>query len=87
MVKHHAYPRKPYFVFMIEEALRVKPGTLSAILGYIPARARPVTTVPDAIDADDGLTPTQREDLIDVWEGMRRRTAERQRKRRRPTGR
>lgn len=81
------YPRKPSFVFMIEQALNVKPGTLSAILGYVPTKATPPSTVPDAIDADKGLTHEQREALADLWEGMRKRTAERARKRRPPAGR
>lgn len=81
------YPKVPERVFAIEKVLKVEPGALSSALGYIPAGAQPAVTVPDAIDADDGLTPEQREDLIDVWEGMRRRTAERKRKRRPPAGR
>mgnify|MGYP000868055126 CR=1 FL=1 len=81
------YPRTPSFVFMIEQALNIKPGTLSAIVGYVPPRAAPPTTVPDAIAADKGLTREQREALTEMWEGMRKRTAEKTRKRRPPADR
>lgn len=81
------YPKVPERVFAIEQVLKVEPGALSSALGYIPAGAQPAVTVPDAISADTGLSPEQREDLIAQWEGMRRRTADRRQKRRPPAGR
>lgn len=79
------YPKVPERVFAIERVLDVEPGALSSALGYIPAGAPPAITVPDAVDADSGLTPEQREDLVAQWEGMRRRTAERRQRRRPPS--
>lgn len=48
------------YVFAAEKALELKPGTLSRLLGYLPAEARAAVSVSDAIDADPHLTPKER---------------------------
>lgn len=78
-------PIAPERLFAIETACGVRPGSLSRLVGYVPVDAKVPASVPDAISADMGLTPVQREDLIAQWEGMRRRTAERRQQRQQPS--
>jgi hypothetical protein len=68
---------EPDRVFVIERVLGLRPGTLSALLGYLPADSVPAVTVADAAAGDTALTVEQREDLVAVWETMRGRTLER----------
>ena len=51
------------YVFAAEQALDLKPGSLSQLLGYLPVSARSVRTVPEAIDGDPALTPMARQML------------------------
>lgn len=50
----------PDRVFAAEKILKLRPGTLSRLLGYLPASAKDVVTVEDALDADTALSPTAR---------------------------
>jgi transcriptional regulator with XRE-family HTH domain len=43
-------------VFAMERLLKLKPGTLSRHMGYLPASAKDVKSVLDAIDADPKLS-------------------------------
>ena len=47
-------PTRPK-VWAIEQVLDARPGSLSRLLGYLPVDARPITSVPGAIDADPRL--------------------------------
>lgn len=60
----------PDRVFAIEQALRVKPGTLSKELGYLPLSARPVRTVLAAIEADNALDNRDRRALVAHYRGL-----------------
>lgn len=51
-------------VFAIERVLRLAPGALSRLLGYVPAKGAAGTSVPDAIRADTRLGDLAREMLI-----------------------
>lgn len=62
------YEPSPAQVFAIEEALKLRPGRLSRIMGYLPAGARSVTSVPAAIEADAGLTVLGRRVVLKVYE-------------------
>lgn len=55
-------------VFAIEAALKVAPGTLSRILGYLPVTAVAARSVPDAIRADRTLPEEARGLLLKVYE-------------------
>lgn len=79
-------PLDPDRIFTIERVCGLRPGTLSAIVGFVPIGTRAVVPVPEAVAADVGLTPEQREDLVAQWEGMRARTAERRRRRQQRAG-
>lgn len=65
---------EPRRVFAIEQALELRPGSLSRLLGYVPAGAVPAVDVAQAAAEDPDLTHDQRADLVAVWEGMRSRT-------------
>lgn len=54
-------------VFLLEEILDLRPGSLSKHLGYLPLDARPVVTVEDAIANDTRLTKRDRQLLIDLY--------------------
>ena len=54
----------------IEAALGAKPGALSRLLGYLPLEARPVATVPAAIDADPLLGEEGRRVLVAVYRAV-----------------
>lgn len=59
-------PTRPK-VWAIEQALNAKPGSLSRLLGYLPIEARPVATVPAAIDHDGRLDEEGRRVLHAVY--------------------
>ena len=63
----------PSQVFAIEEALRLRPGTLSRILGYLPVSARNITSVPDALAADPALDVESRNALLASYRVLSRR--------------
>lgn len=65
---------EPRRVFAIEQALELRPGHLSRLLGYLPVDAVPAVDVASAAAEDPHLTAEQREDLVAVWETMRART-------------
>lgn len=58
----------PGRIFLIEQALSMKEGTLSRLLGFLPTSARPVRTVVEAIAADPRLTEKERRILTQVYE-------------------
>lgn len=57
-------------VFAIEKALELGPGTLSRLLGYLPAEATDVLTVPAAVEVDPHLTVLGRRVVLKVYEEM-----------------
>ena len=61
-------PPAPSRVFAIEEALGAPPGSLSKLLGYVPASTRPATTVPAAVANDERLTAMGRRVILAVYE-------------------
>ena len=61
----------PARVFQIEEALDVVPGSLSSLLGYVPADAVDRRSVPEAIDSDRDLTEQGRRMLHAAYEAAR----------------
>ena len=62
-------PTRPK-VWAIEAALGARPGGLSRLLGYLPLEARPVMTVPAAIDADPLLGEEGRRVLVAVYRAV-----------------
>lgn len=54
-------------VFLLEEVLDLRPGSLSQHLGYLPLNARPVVTVEEAITNDTQLTKRDQQLLIDLY--------------------
>lgn len=63
-------PPGPHTVFAIEQALLLRPGSLSKMLGYVPASARSSTSVRDAIADDAGLTDSGRRALLAAYEQL-----------------
>jgi hypothetical protein len=61
-------------VFALEQHLGLRAGSLSILLGYLPPTFDPPKSVMDAIDSDPGLTPEQREALLDQYQGALART-------------
>lgn len=61
----------PKRIFAIESALGMPAGSLSLPLGFAPADALPVLTVPEAIAADRSLTPKLRKALLATYEALR----------------
>ena len=59
-------PTRPK-VWAIEEALETRPGALSRLLGYLPIEARPVASVPAAIEIDPRLDAEGRRVLMAVY--------------------
>jgi hypothetical protein len=59
-------PTRPK-VWAIEEALGARSGSLSRLLGYLPLDARPVTSVPAAIEHDSLLDEEGRRVLSAVY--------------------
>src|SRR5687768_11088382 len=64
------YVPSPTQVFAIEEALSLRPGTLSRIVGYLPASSRSVRSVGDAIDTDPRLTANGRRIVRAVYQEL-----------------
>lgn len=60
----------PAKVFTIERALLVRPGLLSQILGYLPPSTRLAVSVPEAINADVGLTDSGRRALLAAYQQL-----------------
>lgn len=60
----------PWRVFDMERALDLQPGSLSRVLGYLPASARSVVTVEDAIRADATLTARHRDALLAMYRAL-----------------
>lgn len=59
-------------VFELERILGAEPGALSRLLGYLPLDAiGPFSSVEDALDADDELTPEGRNAMRIVLNGVR----------------
>jgi transcriptional regulator with XRE-family HTH domain len=52
-------PARPK-VFAMEKVLKLRPGSLSRLLGYLPVTARASVSVLEAIDADPSLSETQK---------------------------
>lgn len=63
-------PPDPETVFAIERALLLRPGTLSRILGYVPASARSSRSVRDAIAEDPGLSDAGKRALLAAYEQL-----------------
>jgi hypothetical protein len=59
-------PTRPK-VWAIEQALDTRPGALSRLLGYLPIDARPVASVPAAIEIDPRLDAEGRRVLMAVY--------------------
>lgn len=57
----------PARIFAIEAALELAPGSLSRLLGYVPAGTAPAVTVEDAIAADPVLTKPERRMLVSAY--------------------
>lgn len=65
-------PENTAQVIAAERALRLAPGALSRRLGWVPLEAVAVPcTVPEAVEADPGLTPAMRAALLDVYRLLR----------------
>lgn len=62
----------PARIFAIEQALDLPGGSLSRMLGYIPADAVAVATVEDAIAADPALNRAARKLLIGAYRSQAR---------------
>lgn len=60
----------PSQVFAVEQALQMRPGTLSRELGYLPMTSRSARSVPDAIAADPKLTAMGRRVVLAVYEEL-----------------
>lgn len=58
----------PGRIFLIEQALGQKPGSISRRLGYLPLEARAVKSVADALAADAGLSDLARGMLLAAYE-------------------
>jgi transcriptional regulator with XRE-family HTH domain len=72
----------PARIFTIERALRMKPGALSRLEGYMPVGQVPVMTPEEAIDADPDISPTFARLLVGTVQQARQETrAARQAKR------
>lgn len=60
----------PAVVFAIEKALLQRPGSLSRLLGYVPAEDRPSVTVRDAIFDDPTLSDVARRALLAAYDQL-----------------
>lgn len=58
---------RPDELFALERTLDVRPGSLSRLLGYVPADMKPARTVPEAIEADPRLTELGRRTLLAAY--------------------
>jgi len=57
----------PDELFAVERVLRLPPGHLSKLDGYVPAANRPVRSVVEAINHDTALSPELRQALIAAY--------------------
>lgn len=71
----------PRRVFAIEKALKLRPGTLSKIEGYLPAGAAPVVTVEEALAADPDIS-TEQASMIEATVRVARESTRQRRLRR-----
>lgn len=61
-------PDDPYAVFAVERAVKVRPGSLSRFLGYLPPEAVKVSaSLEEAIDGDPYLDADARELLLNTY--------------------
>lgn len=60
----------PYQVFALERALGVPPGSLSRLLGYLPADAVASVGVEDAITADPTLSSQHRDAVLALYRAL-----------------
>lgn len=60
----------PRQAIAIERALRVRAGTLTQLLGYLPVSSKPVKTVREAIEADPGLDETGRAAVLSTYRSL-----------------
>ena len=61
---------EPAVTFANEQALQVRAGSLSRLLGYLPAGTRSARSVPDAIADDPGLGDTARLALLAAYQQL-----------------
>jgi hypothetical protein len=54
----------------IEQALGVRPGTLTQLLGYLPVDAKPIQSVREAIEADPGLDELGRAAMSSTYQAL-----------------
>jgi len=68
---------RPEVTIRLEQALRLEPGQLSRLLGYLPATTEPVLTtgVVEAARTDPRLGDSERELLIAVYRELVRQSA------------
>lgn len=65
----------PEYLMAAEDALDLRPGTLTLIYGFIRATADvQAHTVEDAVRRDIDLTPDQRDQLVEMWKEFAGRT-------------
>lgn len=64
---NHPEKLPPARMFAIEQALDLPPGSLSRLLGYVPADTAPASTVEGAIEADADLTRAERRMLVSAY--------------------
>lgn len=74
---------RPARVFAIERALKLRPGTLSKLEGYLPAGITAPVTVEEALAADPDITPEQASMLLAAVRAARESTRSRPARRRR----
>lgn len=64
---------KPELAFAFERALGLQPGSLSRLLGFVPADALPARDVPAAVEADPMLDERGRRSLIAAYRALVKR--------------
>lgn len=74
-------PIPPTRMFLIEKILGKPRGSISRLVGYIPADLRPQPTVVAALEADQGITDDQRAMLLAAYEAARSQKRSRRRRR------
>lgn len=60
----------PPTVFALEQVLQLRAGTLSRLLGYLPASSRSARSVEDAIAADPRLNEVGRRAVLAVYQQL-----------------
>lgn len=68
-------PKTPFEAFLVEEELGVEPGSLTWLLGYVPAGAEVECTIPAAVAASD-LPDYDKEVILSVWRAHLARASE-----------